>query len=389
MSAHISAARTPPRGSLLALGMAAPGYHDGGMLAPAFRGSAKPLQLGMCGGAGPCSLTPALRGEIMNRKPVERRLPLSRVSRRALLLALCVFIPAAAGAEEGGWQRLGLMRVRDMSPFGIARLDMLPAHAVAATPGTFAFEVNVSYQNTWALSDNVKDYLTKRGIERGKITADDIAAIVALPGDAYLVDGEFGLVDLTLHYRVTRYVGIYATIPYFFAGGGFLDATIEDFHDAVGFASAGREFAPRNDWIAMGSLEGATVVIDKPPKSQFGDPVFAVRYSLRPLEDRYNVILETAAKVALSDGSDRLVSTGNNDYGLQVSLQRFFTRNALYLSLAEVYYQSPDPAFSKNTWIPTVVAGWETRISKNFNLILQGYVSKSAVQETTLDELSA
>ena len=100
-------------------------------------------------------------------------------------------------------------------------------------------------------------------------------------------------------------------------------------------------------------------------------------------------MLEAAAKLALSDGSERLVSTGNNDYGLQVSLQRFFTRNALYLSLAGVYYQTPDPAFSKETWIPTVVVGWETRISRNVNLILQGYVSKSVVQETTLAELTA
>src|SRR5262245_36633555 len=197
----------------------------------------------------------------MNQKPGKRRDPLSRFFRLAPLVALCVFIPAAAGAEEGGWQRLGLMRVRDMSPFGIARLDMLPAHAVAATPGTFAFEVNVSYQNTWALSDNVKDYLPKRGVERGEITADDVAAILALPGDAYLLDGELGLVDLTLHYRITRHVGIYATIPYFFAGGGFLDSTIESFHDAVGFGSAGREFAPRNRWIAVASLEGAAIVI--------------------------------------------------------------------------------------------------------------------------------
>lgn len=35
------------------------------------------------------------------------------------------------------------------------------------------------------------------------------------------------------------------------------------------------------------------------------------------------------------------------------------------------------------------MAGWETRLSRNTNLIVQGYVSKSAVQGTTLDELSA
>lgn len=218
--------------------------------------------------------------------------------RLALLIGLCVLAPAVAIAEEGGWQTLGLMRVRDMTPFGIARLDMLPAHAVAATPGTFAFEANISYQNTWALSDNVKDYLETRGVERGEVTADDVAAIVALPGDAYLFDGEYGLVDLTLHYRFTRHVGIYATIPYFTANGGFIDSTIEGFHDGAGFSSAGRELAARDRWIAIGSVERATLLIDQPPESQFGDPVLGLRYSLTSAPSRYNVVLEAAAKLA-------------------------------------------------------------------------------------------
>jgi len=325
----------------------------------------------------------------MNQKPVKRRDPMSRVSRLALLLGLCVLAPAAALAEEDGWHTLGLMRVRDMTPFGIARLDMLPAHAVPAAPGTCAFEVNVSYQNTWALSDNVKDYLAARGIKRGAISAKDVAAILALPGDAYLFDGELGLIDLTLHYRVSRHFGIYATIPYFIASGGFLDSTIESFHDKAGFSNAGREFVPRNRFIAVAGLERTTIVLDKAPADEFGDPVFGLRYSLRSSPGRYNVVLETAAKLVLSNSNSRLVSTGLDDFGLQLSLQRFFTRNALYLSLAEVYFQSPDPGFSRDTWIPTVVAGWETRLTKNTNFIVQVYVSKSVVQETTLDELSA
>ncbi len=311
----------------------------------------------------------------------------AKFSRLVLLIALCTAAPAAA--SENDWQTLGLMRVRDMTPFGIARLDMLPAHAVPATPGTFAFEVNLSYQNTWALSENVEDYLTERGVERGEIEQEDIAAILALPGDAYLVDGEFGLVDLTLHYRISRHIGVYATVPYFTAHDGFLDSTIEGFHEAVGFSSAGREFAPGNRWIAIGSLERTTIVIDEAPESEFGDPVFGVRYSLTPSVDRYNVVLEAAAKLVLFDSDSRLVSTGLDDFGLQLSLQRFFRRNALYLSFAEVYYQSPDPGLSKDTWIPTVVAGWETRITKHTNFIVQAYASQSAVQETTLDELSA
>ncbi len=45
---------------------------------------------------------------------------------------------------------------------------------------------------------------------------------------------------------------------------------------------------------------------------------------------------EAAAKVVVRD-AERLVSTGSNDYGTQISLQRHFRRNALYLSVAQVW----------------------------------------------------
>src|SRR5262245_12084045 len=112
--------------------------------------------------------------------------------KRWLFAAALILLPTlAAAAEENAeaWHGLGLLRVRDMTPFGLTRLDMLPAHAVAAPPGTFAIEANISYQNTWARSENVARYLNTRGGARRELTSADVAAILALPGDAYLVDG--------------------------------------------------------------------------------------------------------------------------------------------------------------------------------------------------------
>lgn len=315
-------------------------------------------------------------------------------------LALMIFVAAsdtAFAADETAtapddWSTLGLMRVRDMTVFGLNRLDMLPAHAVAATPGTFAFEFNLSYQNTWALSDNVADYLETRGVQRGRITPADVASILTLPGDAYLVDGELGLVDLTLHYRFSSHWGVYATIPYYYFDGGVLDSTIESFHDNVGFGTAGREFAQRNRFQGIAKLAGTRVAISEAPDDDFGDPVLGGRYSLKAdraeIDDSWNLIVEAAVKIPRSD-EEFLVSTGEPDYGLQVSYQRFFERNALYLTLAGVYYASPDAGLASDQWIPTAIGGWETRLGQHLNFILQLYASRSTVQETNLDELSA
>lgn len=314
-----------------------------------------------------------------------------RARRRVAAAGVLALIATGAGARDGreGWTPAGLFRVRDTSPFGISRLDMLPAHAVDAPPGTVAVEVSFSYQNTWVLSENVREYLEERGVERGEIGPAEIAALEALPGDAYLVDGELGLVDLTLHYRAARRLGLYATIPYFTFSGGFLDSTIEGFQRTFGFSTADRDLVPRDGFLVVADLEGTSFAIDTAPRDEFGDPVLGLRSSLGPAGGRWRAVLEWAVKLPLFDSS-QVVSTGSSDYGLQVSLQRFFRRNALYLSLAGVYYQTPDPGLAdRDRWIPTAVAGWETRIGRHTSFILQGYVSESTVRETDLPELSA
>ena len=57
------------------------------------------------------------------------------------------------------YPKFGLLRERDLSPFGFLRLDMRPAHAVWVPPGSWGVEVLLGYQNSWMLSPNVEEYL--------------------------------------------------------------------------------------------------------------------------------------------------------------------------------------------------------------------------------------
>jgi hypothetical protein len=101
-----------------------------------------------------------------------------------------------------------------------------------------------------------------------------------------------------------------------------------------------------------------------------------------------NVIVEGAVKVPRAD-QELFVSTGEVDVGMQVSAQRFFRRNALYATSSAVYFDSPSSDLAQDQWIPTVIVGWETRLSAHLGLVLQVYGSRSTVQETDLPELSA
>lgn len=73
---------------------------------------------------------------------------------------------------------------------------MRPAHALALEEHNFAFEAELGYQNTWALSPEVERYLTSIESEgRRHIGPEEIQAIRDLPGESYLLDVESAVLD--------------------------------------------------------------------------------------------------------------------------------------------------------------------------------------------------
>jgi hypothetical protein len=293
---------------------------------------------------------------------------------------------------EQQWSHVGLLRARDLSPFGLLRLDLLPAHTADAKAGTWTFEVQYAYQNTFVLSDNARDYLENRGIGRQPLRPQDAAAILNLPGDAYYIDGEVGLADLIVQRRMSEYWSAYLSVPYIDYGQGAFDSTIESFHDLIGFSQQGRDLVARDQFqIVYGIGDVRFSQLDRETKGGFGDPVIGVRYSLPQPRFGWDVVVEAAAKIA-ADGERFLLSTGENDYGVQATLQRRFGatgRHAVYLSGSAVYYAGgPEVPGDEQQWIPTFIAGYSFGLTQRTSLILQGYASRSVIQDTAVEELT-
>jgi hypothetical protein len=323
--------------------------------------------------------------------------PLRQVQAACALLAALLAPPAwaqaSATAEEGkkaaSLTHFGLLRERDLTPFGILRLDMRPAHAVSAPPGNWGVEVQLGYQNTWALSQNVKDHLNSLQGRRA-IGPAEIQAIRDLPGEAYLVDFEMALLDVTFHRRLTEHWGVYAALSGVMYTGGFMDGGIEWFHDNFGFAPAGRPAVKRNDINVIFDLK--TVQLTQPdiPTSGLLDPEFGVRYQLVQRPTTWNLVIEGAVKVPIA-GERAFLSTGNWDFGTQITLQRFMQRHAAYLSLAAVYtWPSSIVTASGTQVVPTAILGYEYKWTDNTNLNAQFYASPSIYKsvDTDLDELT-
>src|SRR3989454_2700001 len=117
--------------------------------------------------------------------------------------AAAVVLGLAATEARGETKLLGPLRIRDMTPFNLLRLDMLPAHAVSAGPGSWAIEADISYSNTFVMSEKVMSYLEARG-RRRPLTQADANANLRLGPDAHYGAGEFRLPELTLHYPFMR-----------------------------------------------------------------------------------------------------------------------------------------------------------------------------------------
>ena len=112
---------------------------------------------------------------------------------------------------------------------------------------------------------------------------------------------------------------------------GIFDEFIESFHDQFGFDTDHRELLVQDDLTVLSRLGERRLAVLEPPDDGIGDPVFGARYSLFGDPRKWNLIAEAAIKVAFRD-HDFFHSSGRSDYGVQLSLQRFFRKQALYLT---------------------------------------------------------
>ncbi len=292
-------------------------------------------------------------------------------------------------ANETGY--FGSLRARDLTPFGFLRLDMRPAHAVSSPRGAWGIETELAYQNTWALSPELERYLNSLPGRR-ELGTTELEAIRDLPGENYLVDLELAQLDITLHYKFSSRWSAYLVLSAVSYRGGFLDSTIEQFHDTFGSSNFGRLAASRNDVNYILDLNAAQVALfEAPTDGGFLDPTIGLRYSAVELFGKWNLVMEAAVKTPI-DGRRSFLSTGKTDFGVQASLQRLSQHRAFYFTAAGVYYDgttsiTPTP----EQVVPTLVLGYERRLSQDTHLILQGYISPSIYsrQETDLDELLA
>lgn len=281
---------------------------------------------------------------------------------------------------------LGPLRLRDLTPFSLQRLDFLPAGAAARYPDKWAVEANLSYTNTFIMSEQVGEYLETRG-DRAPLAATDFAALDAMDGNVFYFDGSIAVLNLTVHRTLSDRWAVYATVPVHHYGGGFLDGTIEGFHEKAGFSSFNREYVTRNRFQAYYRADGVRVVMADEPTDGFADPVMGARW--RDTRGSWDIVLEAAAKLPVGRVGS-LFSSGHADVGVQLSLQRQWDGQGLYFSLADVFIGGSDAyGDTINRHIPSATVAYEQALDERNAWLLQLTAARSLFAGETRPELSA
>lgn len=298
------------------------------------------------------------------------------VLNRLLGLLLIMFLAAAAANAEPASALKGPIRLRDLSPFSLQRLDFQPASALAEVPRHWALELNLSQTNTFVMSPNVADYLEARG-SRAPLGPAEAAALEALGEDYYYFDGAITVLHLTAHYALSERASVYAMLPVQKHSGGFLDASIEGFHETFGLGNAHREHAPRNEYTVLMRLGEERLRFDGAPGGGLGDPVLGLRYRDR-LGGGWRLVLEAAATVPAGT-VNAFFANGAADAGLQVSLQRQRGAHGFYLSANQVWVGRPEVfAAAIRRRVPSLTLAYEYALDARTSLIGQFTAARSS-----------
>jgi hypothetical protein len=132
------------------------------------------------------------------------------------LLAGILFLTAGATAQAQNYQASGFV-LRNNAPFS----------AIIGVPGRWPNDTNQTAELSWNISNQSLSQENDR--------------------ESLFLDGETQTLQLRFQYRPLSRVNIGIEIPWIYHSGGFLDNTIDTWHDIFGLSEGIRPQTPRND----------------------------------------------------------------------------------------------------------------------------------------------
>jgi hypothetical protein len=231
----------------------------------------------------------------------------------AACLALCSIVSAASAQREVSRRRdmptwfdaQGPIPVRAQFPIDLVTLDMTPASAGMPEKGSTSIALLFVHSNTFEITPG----------HEARATAFDTGAFA--PGWDYLVDSETTRASLSLQFQIARRVSLGFEAPFLSHGGGFMDSTIESFHDALSLPQNDRDSQPR-DQLDIDLLGGNVRARLNEDDAGLGDATLRVRAMLW---EGFSAALTAVIEAKAPTGEvSTFTGSGEWDYGLSLLL---------------------------------------------------------------------
>jgi hypothetical protein len=141
-----------------------------------------------------------------------------------------------------------------------------------------------------------------------------------------IIDGETYRTTVAGRYGIARDLEAGVEIPYIVQGGGFLDAFIENYHDAFGFSQGDRKQVPRNRLLYRYERDGADRINVDSSGSGVGDIRLTAAYQLyrNSSESPTMLVLRAGLKLPTGD-TDQLHGSGSTDLALWLSASKEYS----------------------------------------------------------------
>ncbi len=287
------------------------------------------------------------------------------------------------------------LRVRDYTFPSFLVLGFAPMPSAPLGRGNYAFELHGSVINDFQASDAVEEYLARTradGVRRA-LDQNDVDAILAMPeGDAFYIDAEYDAADFAFFYGLTDKLDVGLAITALHYTGGRLDGSIFDFHEDTGYGQQGRDYVLDNQFQVVfggGDKIPPLVTLDGAGESGIGDPSLFVRYAFRSRSNGWQYGLTLGVKPPVAN-TNRFLSTGSWDYGLQLVADRRFKNNAVIVNLSAVKAGTFEQNGFDPPLLPAIHLSWLYRFQRfpRTRVMLQALVAEHPFRDLVDSDLT-
>jgi hypothetical protein len=211
--------------------------------------------------------------------------------------------------------------LRSQFPLDLPFLELPPLSAFLPEPHAWRLETNVAYENTHAMSDHLWKVYSTDNFKTlgGKLTQPILEATAAeTPSQhAYLVDGETMNLTVGASYGFGRRFEAGFSLPLYMHTGGFLDHTIDEYHQALGLPDGGRGAFATNQYVVAYTDHGHTVYLDEPPGGiSQGDLLLTGRLGIAASKAGTSALTGTLGVELPTGVASRFDGNGSTDFGL-------------------------------------------------------------------------